>query len=225
MASPLYDALSIQHSKNIGDPVAAAATDGKRWSSVQRDTHLNEACRRLIRAFLSFDFGDEITVRMKDAGFFSGGYWASEEQTLSSNVKALSGWTGTAQYILTARNTTTNLPIYPLPSELEDFIRTSQNKYLTAGTSNMYYMVDGANLRVLGSAATDKVTLSYIKAHAALSAGGSTDILVPATYWSLVTDMAMKVAFEEYPTADNVQRAAMKEAAINLQIYGPTNTQ
>lgn len=49
MAIPIWDALNVQHSRNIKDKVSLATADGVGFSSAQRDFHLNNACRIWIR--------------------------------------------------------------------------------------------------------------------------------------------------------------------------------
>ena len=80
MATPNFDALSVQHSRNIGDKVAAATTDGTATSSLQRSTHLNNAIRKW--------HADMLAIGNKNA--LSGYIVESPGVSLANNVISLS---------------------------------------------------------------------------------------------------------------------------------------
>ena len=221
MASPNFDALSVQHSKNINDPVAAAATNGFRWTSAQRTYHLNEAIRRLLKLFAR-------VARMKvEAGVpasremdFLDSYMAVEAQSLSNNIKALSSWTGGVMEILSAYNATDSLPINRLKDTLYSHVQTGGNSFLTASTTRQYWLRDASSFRLVdgGTTTGDSISLRYVKPHTDLSAGGASDILVTSTYWGLVLDMAMKVALEENADSESIKIAQHKEAVVNAEV-------
>lgn len=221
MASPNFDALSVQHSKNINDPVAAAATNGFRWTSAQRTYHLNEAIRRILKLYAR-------VARMKmEAGVpasremdFLDAYMAVEAQSLSNNTKALSSWTGGVMEILSAYNATDSLPVSRLKDTLYSHVQTGGNGFLTASTTRQYWLRDGSSFRLVdgGTTTGDSISLRYIKPHTDLSAGGASDILVTSPYWGLVLDMAMKVALEENADPQSAQTAQQKEAIVNAEI-------
>lgn len=220
MASPNYDALHVRLSRMIGDPVAAAATNGNSFTSALRDHFLNDGVRRLMNHYVKMRGYDSFSAIMVEPAFFAGGYLADEAQTLASNVKALSSWTGGVFSIVTARNATAspNVVINPLPHRYKDLARTGVNRYLNPATGNQWYIIEGATLRVLGSGATDSVNLQYIKPHTDLTNGNATDILVPAAYWNEVLDEAYKIFAEEYPEEESLARLQLKEGALNREI-------
>lgn len=208
MAIPNYDSLSVALSKDIGDAVAAATSNGNRWSSAARDIHLNQAIRRWIMK----------RILVKD-WFALRGYVAEEAQTLGSNIKTLVSWTGDVSYIIEAYDATTNLPIKRLPEELRTWTKTGGNSYLTASTTNLFWVIDGSSLRIYGSAATDSILLTYVKKHTDLAANtGSTDIAIDSPYWPQILDLAVKVAMEEDPTQFNLARAQVKEEQVTREI-------
>ena len=221
MASPNYDVLSIAHSKNIGDTVAAAATNGARWTSAQRDNHLNEAIRRLLRlcaeqAIAKMNAGRSA---VGEIAFFDP-YILEEAKSLTNNVLVLSSWTGTATWILSAYNSTDSVPIKRLSEAIRIWVLTGGNSFLTASATNQYWIRDAGNFRLVDGAtnSTDSITLRFVKAHAALSAGGSADILLSSSYWDWVTDIGYVVAFEEAPNELNDAKAMQKKAAVLEQI-------
>ena len=224
MASPLYDAISIQHSKNITDPVAAAATNGSRWSTTQRDSHLNDACRRLFRIYFNLATAKEKANRdASNEWRFLEPYLAEEAQSLTANTKTLASWTGTASFIISAYNATDSLPVkLLLPNSLRFQVETGGIGQIAASTTNQYYILDGASFRLLDGTAnsSDSIKLRYVKAFVALSAGGATDILISSVYWDQVLDMAQVVAFEEYPTAENSQKVTALLTNLTNQLYG-----
>lgn len=201
--------------------MAAAATNGFRWTSAQRTNHLNEALRRLLRLFAR-------VARMKlEAGISTGAemdfldpYIAVEAQSLTNNVKALSSWTGGVMEILSAYNATDSLPLNRLKDRLYSHVQTGGNSFLTASTTRQYWTRDAGNFRLIdgGTTTGDSISLRYVKPHTDLAAGGASDILVTSTYWDLVLDMALKVAMEENATAESVQIAQRKEAVVNAEI-------
>ena len=203
MASPIYDALSVQHSKNIGDPVSPASTDGKIWSSVQRDNHFNVAIKRWM---LRQAQGDNLNAL--------GGYVGSESQSLSSNVVARSTYTGGVFYIISAYNATNSVFIDRLDEGMRLDIVNGRIPFLTPTTYQEYWSREGLNIRIYGAGATDSVTLHYVKEHTDLSAGASADIVVPKTYHGEILDLAYKVAQEENADPQFMQIAMAKEAAM-----------
>ena len=224
MAIPLYDALNVQHSKNIGDPVAAATTNGDRWTSAQRDFHLNEAIRSWIRR-MTFA-GARLERNGQDAGVYWDalqGYITSEAQALSSNTKTIASWNSGAGvvYILSAYDTTLSKPMKRVSERNYTWAQTGGNGFLTASSSNILWTQDGSSIRVSGSGATDSITLRYVKAHTALAANtGSSDILVPPPYWDEILNLAFSVAKMELGDVESVTLAMAKEASVDKEIFG-----
>lgn len=210
MASPNFDALSLRLSRELGDPVAAAATDGKRWSSTQRSAFLNAGIRTFILK----------AIRNQNFGALTG-YVVEEAQSLSSNTKALSGWTGGVSWILSAYNVTDTVPIRPLRHHgLRSFIEPGGNQFITASASNQYWVKDGSSFRLIdgGTTTSDSIRLRFIKQHTDLAAGGAGDIAIGSEYWEQVLDLAVSIGLIEKPTGENVARSVILEQAVEKEI-------
>lgn len=179
MATPLYDAISVSLSQRIGDPVAAAATDGVKWSSAQRDTFINGACRRWltrqVRMLASQAVGVEEALQsyvVEETVSLSGGTYALS--TLASGVGAI--------YVMSAYNSTDNAIIKPLPAWMRPVIQSSANTLL----SDQYWLIDGGNIRVVGTdvAGTESIIIKFVKNHPALAANGSAGTVVSDVAWN-----------------------------------------
>jgi len=209
MASPNYDTLSVAVSKMLGDPVAAATTDGKVWTSALRDVLLNTAHRRWMKK--------QILVGNYNA---LKGYKNREGKALSNNSLALSSWTGGVAYILSARNSTDGLVVRKLPDGLSAIARSGENTYLTPSTTNQFWVRESANFVLLdgGTTTGDTIELEYIKPHTSLSANGASDTSVPAEYYDEIVDLAFKVGTEERRSDKDMQAAQMKEQVVTQEI-------
>ena len=221
MASPNWDAISVRHAMNISDPAAGAVATGNglRWTSAQRDSHINAAVRRWMLKHVSA--GKKKEEQGLDASInweALSGYLNEEAQSLVANVKTLASWTGGVAHIIGAYDTTTSVPIKSFTGRNRFFTGTGGNQYLLAGLANLFYVLDAASIRVIGSAATDSITLRYVKQHTDLSANGASDIVVPSAFWHQIQDLAFKVAAEETGEADKLQVAALKEQVIDKEI-------
>ena len=203
MASPIYDALSVQHSKNIGDPASSASTDGKIWSSVQRDNHFNVAIKRWM-------------LRQAQDGNLNAlrGYIGTDSQSLSSNVVARTTYSGSVFYIISAYNATNSVFIDRIDENLRLDIVNSRIPFLAPTTYQEYWSYEGLNIRIYGAGATDSITLHYVKEHTDLSAGASADIVIPKTHHGEILDLAYKVAQEENADPEFMQIAMAKDGAI-----------
>lgn len=229
MAIPNYDALSVQLSRFIADtPSTAAATaDGKRWTSAQRDNHLNYSIKEWMQKQLAS------AVQRENNGQSAAQNWhalrlltAEEAQTLSNNAKALSSWTGGVMYILAAQNATDTVDILPLPTQQQRFIKTTIgfNNFINGSTTRQYYVIDAGSFRLLdgGTTTNDSVKLRYLKQPPTFTANtGSTDIdtYIPSEYWRQILDLAIAFALEEYPTPENISRIQTKLALVDRQIF------
>lgn len=221
MASPNFDALSVQQSKNIGDPVAAATTDGKRWSSAQRSYHLNEAIRRWLRK--QFLNGMIRESRTQDAGKNwenLGSYVVQGTGALTASVKSLSSFDGTntVAHIIDCYNSTDAVPVKRLPQHFYRWAQTGGNSFLTSSATNQFFVVDGGNIRLLGGTATSTLSLRFVKAHSDLSANGSSDIAIPSQSWDQILDLAFKVAMEEVGDSESAAKGLIKEQVVNGEI-------
>lgn len=211
MASPNWDSLSIQHSKNIGDPVVAATTDGKVYSSAQRDNHLNIACKRWLEFRTVRALGLEAMDKDATPHWIAlDSYITEVAGTLASNTLALSSWTPAVWYPIAAYNATSSVPVYRFNGRHRFFSKTGGNTYLASSSTFQQWYIKGGSLVVDGSGATDSILLRYIQVHTNLSANGSTDILINNAYWGEILDLAFAVQKEEMATAEAQQLAQAK---------------
>lgn len=85
MATPLFDSMSIELSRRVNDPVAAAATNGQWLSSLERTSYLNKAMLLLINEAWTTLNGD----KKKFVEIFPELVKISGELTLSSRQYSL----------------------------------------------------------------------------------------------------------------------------------------
>lgn len=219
MPSPNFDTLSIQHSKNIADPVAAAADSGKRWSSAQRSYHINEAIRRWLRKHYLSGLRKELAG--KDAGSnweALGDYVVTSTDNLAAYQIALSALaTGAGAHIISAYNVTNTAPIKRMPLRLQPYIN-GMNSFLTASTSNQYWYSEGDDFHIVGGDATSLVSFYYILRHTDLSADGASDILAPSNSWDQILDLSFKVAMEEVGDSESAAKGLIKEQIVDGEI-------
>ena len=208
MASPNYDLLSVRLSRMLGDVVASASTDGKVWTSARRDILLNNAIRRWM-----------LEEAQKENINALKGYVTSESQSLSSNVVARSTYTGGVFYIISGYNATNSVFIDRLEEDLRLDIVNGRMPFLTPTTYQEYWSYEGANIRIYGAGATDSVTLHYVKDHTDMSAGASSDTVVPSQYWGIILDYALELGVQEKPDPEKypiVQDKAQEKVPTNL---------
>ena len=211
MASPFYDATSVLHSRNIGDKVSSASTDGVIWTSAQRDQHLNNAIRRWIEQ--KWQMRDFLALRSYKQD--------SPAVALSSNAIALTSasFTGGAiGWILSMYNSTSGVMIQRLPESLKNVILTSTNSYLKPTGSSQFYYISNGSIVVAGSGATDNIVVSYIAVHTNMSAGAGSDWLVPSTEQGTILKLALQEAMLEKPTQENVARISAVQPIIQTEI-------
>jgi len=179
MATPNYDKISVELSQRVGDPVSAAATNGVKWSSAQRDVFINSACRRWLNRWAI-----NLKKRHPHALEALQSYVVEESVALSGGVYSLGSLASNngALDIISVYNSTDTAVVYPLPSEFRATVQAGVNALL----SEQYWFVDGGNLRVVGTgvAGTETVTIKFIKNHPALSANGAAGTVVSGTSFS-----------------------------------------
>lgn len=190
MASPNYDSLSVELSKRLDDAVATASTSGDVWSTTQRDIPLNDACKQLMAKYAA---QIEAEGEMSPAWDFFRSLLNSEGQAMTSNSIALSSYTGGVFKIISVLNGTT--VVKPLPQDWIDDI--ADIPWYDAATTNQYYYIQAGNLINTGGAATDTMTLRYIKNWSNLTASNATDIPIPSRYFQEILDVATKYAIGE----------------------------
>lgn len=223
MASANFDILHVAHSKAIGDPVAAATSDGKRWTSAQRSNHLNEAMRRLLNKHATLaQIKEERDIDASKHYHLLGAYVVSSSNALSNNTVSLASFNSNdIGWILNAYNTTDTFPIKKLPQKLWSWSQADGNSYLTASETNQFYILDGGNFRLIDGSTTtgDTITLRFILKHRAMTANDSTaDTLWPSTSYGYVLDLAYKVAMEELATTEGMAKGTIKEAQVDKEI-------
>lgn len=190
MASANYDALHIRLSRMLGDPVAAAATDGKVWTSARRDILLNNAVRRwMMEELVKGNYNALREFRTR------------EGQALTNNSKALSGWTGGVAWILSAYNSTDGVVVRRLPDGYTAVARTGENSYYTPSTTAQFYQVESGNFILLdgGTTTGDTIVLEYIKVQPDMTNAYASDIMVPSTYFGQILNYALELGVQEKP--------------------------
>ena len=211
MASPNWDSLNVQHSKNIGDPKSTATTDGVVYTSAQRDNHLNIASKRWIEFRASRALGLEAMGKDATPHWIAlDSYITEAAGTLSSNTLALASWTPAVWFPISAYNNTGSLPVYRFNDQYRFFTKTGGNTYLASSSTFQIWYIKAGSLVVDGSGATDSILLRYIQTYSNLSANGSTDILINAAYWGEILDLALAVQKEEMATPQAQQIAQTK---------------
>ena len=213
MASPNFDSLSVQHSKNIGDPVVAATTDGKVWTSAQRSFHLNLACKDWLNARMRAAFAIERRGLDAEEQWSAMGSYVQESSStaLTGNALAFTALTPNILRPIALYNVSSSVPIRRLTSQKLRFMTSSGgNSFLTASSTQQFFTVDASSIRVLGSGATDNVYVRYVAAHTDLSAGGASDILVLAPYWGDILRLAFAIAKRDVATAEAQQIAIIE---------------
>lgn len=195
MASPNYDSLSVQHSRNIGDAVSSASSDGNQATSAMRDIHLNNAIKKFV----------QIKYLAKDYSCISRYVNETSATALTSNVLSLSGLTPACAWIISVTNTTAGLPVREIPQELVDYVSVASttNDFIKSSSTNQQHVREGVNVRVLGSGATDSVKIRYVAQHTTLSAGGSSDIIIDSQYWNIILELAKQEFYTDFPNEEN----------------------
>jgi len=204
MAIPLYDSLQVDLSERLEDAVAAATSNGVKWTSAQRDAFMNEGIRRWhLKWLMRYLQGDP---RAQEA---LQNYVVESSQALSSSKTSLSGLTTTpanagALHIIEVYNSTTPAYVYPMPRRLK--LSYSLNQFL----DEQYWTISDGSIEVIGSGTTDTVNVRFIEGHVNHAANtGSDDILVPSSWWPEVLDMATVVGLESDPDSQNLTRATV----------------
>lgn len=224
MASPLFDALQLQHAKNLGDSVASVSTDGKRWSHDQRNYHLNEAGRRLLRMYASRALSMlSLGIEPKFEMMFLNAFIVDASATaLTANVKSLTSWdaTNTVLEVLEAYNATDSLIVKRIPENKRYQTSAGGNSYLTASATNQFFILDAGNFRLLDGAtnSADTIALRFIKTYVDLTDGNTTDIIIPSPFFGQLLKMALVVADEEVANSEHLQRAQLNETVLRQEI-------
>jgi hypothetical protein len=103
--------------------------------------------------------------------------------TLTSNLALLSAWTGNVTYIISAKNSTDNVLLYPAPQNLKHLLDVGTNLYMTPTSTLQYYTIDGGYFRLIdgGTTSSDSIYLRYVKQHSDLSVDAAASTVITDT--------------------------------------------
>jgi len=183
MATPLFDALQVDLSERLEDAVSSATSNGLRWTSAQRDSFMNQGIRKWltkwVARFLKGDprAGDALQNHIVE---YSGALASSKLSLTTSGLTTPAS--GGVLQILEVYNTDDSKFIHPSPRINKLFVQNSLNSFL----DEQYWTVNAGSLEVFGSgvAATENITMRFIKGHVNHVAGGGAVTVVSDTAWT-----------------------------------------
>ena len=217
MASPNFDSLNIQHSRNIGDAILTAGASGNRFTSAQRTYHLNTGIKRWLLMQTSLKNYNALLQ------------YVSNAQGITSTVD------GNSIFLLAG--------ILNIISVLCDskIIKRGDEKYysqyqLAEGNTNSFlkpslgepvYIYADSKLNIYPAIGfTGKnITIHYVKQHTDLSVNGDVDIIVPSQYWHQILDLALIEAMNETPNEVAFARAKDKSDVVSKEEQLLSNSQ
>ena len=220
MATPNWNTLNLQHSRNIGDAVVSVIDDGTGWSSVQRDNHLNIACQQW---WLQMFTQSQVSIEDNDfsfAQFGLRGYINEEILNLSNYTFDTSKLSNGCAYIISLINLSYNPYQYIRKASLKeaDYSQTSLNKFLTTHIDYQKFVMNGEIITCLGSAPSDNVRVTYLSPHNNISVNGAVDIPINSEYWDEILKLAFGVYAKEDPDPITIGRYQLESAQINQRI-------
>ena len=181
MASANFDSLHLKLSRKIFDPVAAAATDGVKVSSLLRTDYLNRANRFIQRL---------VWVTGK-AGDFLGGLITSVEITFSSSgVSVASDYS----FPVALRKALSHPFVYRPPSQkaaLDGNYDPNEKTVFTVMGGKVYAYENGAILT------SGTGYFFYLKSDQRASSGDSEDIAIDSLWYDTLVDIASSYYFED----------------------------
>lgn len=186
MASANYDALHVRLSRMLGDPVAAASTDGKVWTSARRDILLNNAVRRWMLESAEKQNWNALQEFIEE-----------ESEALTNNEVAFSSFTGDVFEVIWAKNTTKGVPIRRMP----EFVDEDDNSYFEPDVKDQWWKREGTNFKLIDGESTtgDTVRLRYVKKQPDMTNAYASDIMVPSQYFGIILDYALELGIQEKP--------------------------
>jgi len=145
MASPNYNSLSVQHSRNIGDSVTAAGTNGGLYTSVQRDYHLNSAIKRFIRVVINANKIKHLQQLPTNYDPIEQYVKESPSVALAANAISLTSASftgGEVDTVISVVNVNSGT-VYtkPLPIHLVHLSDANANSFISASASNQLWYV------------------------------------------------------------------------------------
>lgn len=204
--------LSVQHSRNIGDPVAAtgdapAGADGNLFTLAQRFSHLNRAIRRWLllqtnlknyNALLKFITKVESTT---GAGASSGFY------TLSNILSIIS---------VMCDNKFIKRGDESLFSQYQSGI-TNGNSFLAPSATDPVYIYNGGIINIFpaSSFSSKSITIHYVKQWTDITAASGSEIDVPDHYSNQILDFALVEAMNEMPSEVSFARSKDKQQSLS----------
>jgi hypothetical protein len=124
--------------------------------------------------------------------------------SLTGGQSLLSAWTGNVSVILSAKNSTDNVIVSPVPQALKHAFDVALNQYLSPSASNQFYSIENGYFTLLDGTgtSTDSIYLRYVKEHADLSVGAGASTVVydaafsiaPVGTGTIVTDFGGVIA-------------------------------
>jgi hypothetical protein len=117
--------------------------------------------------------------------------------TLTAGQSLLTAWTGTPSTILSAKNSTDNVIIQPVPQGLKHVFDTAMySNYFAPSATNQYYSIENGYFTLLDGTGTsvDSIYLRYVKEHSNLSAGATAStILYDASFTYTVATLTISL--------------------------------
>jgi hypothetical protein len=169
MSSPNLDALSVRLSHVINDPVTAATTDGQLITSSYRTQFLNDGIRSCLNKWVINENWMALRNYIKDGTV-----------SLTGGQSLLTAWTGNVSVILSAKNSTDNVFVHPVPQWLKHAFDVALNQYLSPSATNQFYSIENGYFTLLDGTgtSTDAIYLRYVKEHSDLSVGAGASTVV-----------------------------------------------
>jgi hypothetical protein len=169
MSSPNLDTISISFSHLIDDPVTTATTDGQVITSAYRTKFINDGIRNCLKKWLASQNWRALRSYIKDGS-----------ASLTAGSALLSAWSGNVFEIISAKNTTDSVFVYPMDEDLKHFLELGNSQYISPSLFNQYYAIDNGYFRLLDGVgtSTDTIYLRYIKEHTDLAVGSGASTLV-----------------------------------------------
>jgi hypothetical protein len=199
-----FDALVVRFSRKIDDAVSATGTDGDQYTSLKRVEWLNSGIKNWLVKRLSQS--DWVALA---------GYIQTKTQAMTANAASFdaTGFTGGIQWILSIVNTTptTNVPVTIIDPKYVSDITLSRIEGIGGTATDQKAYIQNNSINVIGSGATDTLSVTYVQKHTDLTSGGVADISIASPYWHEILEEAYRIFTEEYPSKDNTARLMVRQ--------------
>lgn len=199
-----FDSLVVRFSRKIDDAVSATGTDGDVITSLKRVQYLNNG----IRVWMM--------KKIQQSDFMAlSGYIQTKTQAMTANSVSLdaAGFTGGILWIISITNTTPtpDVPVTIVEPHWARDITLSRIEGLLGSAADQKAYLQNGSLNVIGSGATDTLSVTYIQKHTDLTSGGGTDISINSAYFDEVLEEAFTLFVKEYPSQDNIARLTVRK--------------